>query len=105
MIKMNSFGETPYVLTGDFHVTIQKSAMIQRFIEAGLVVDLPEAWRPADKDQQVTFSKYANIQEGLAGLNTSRIDTILANRAAAPAVTSVGFLYELSAAYDYSLLI
>ena len=75
--------------------------IIQRFIEAGLVVDLPEAWRPADKDQQVTFSKFANMKEGIAGPSTPRIDTVLANRVAASAVLAVEFLFELGTDYDH----
>ena len=98
---MSSLGGTPYVLSGDLNVLIHKSDIIQRFIEAGLAVDLPEAWRPADEPQQVTFSKFANIREGDSGSNMSRIDTILANPAAAAAVLEIEFLFELGSDYDH----
>ena len=97
LVRMLSFGSTPYYLTGDMNVIISKSSSIQKFIQAGLVVDLPRAWTPTEEEAQLTFSP---LQYHTKGEGTSRIDTILSNHSGSISVIKVEYLYELGNGFD-----
>ena len=64
---------------------------MQRPIDAGIVVDAPEAWKPAGKASQMTFHKNS-IKEGTCGPGATHIDTFFTNHSAFAAVTKVEFL-------------
>ena len=96
---MLSFGNTPYYLTGDMNVIISKSGAIQKFIQAGFVVDLPRVWTPTEEEEaQLTFSP---LQYHTTGEGTSRIGTVLSNYTGSLSVIAVDYLYELGNGFDH----
>ena len=97
LVRMLSFN-TPYYLTGDMNVIISKSGAIQKFIQAGFVVDLPRVWTPTEEEAQLTFSP---LQYHTTGEGTSRIDTVLSNYTGSLSVIAVEYLYELGNGCDH----
>ena len=80
-IRLLEAGGTPYVLCGDFNINPQQSPAIAGLISKGLVVDVPAAF---GLEGQHTFSHHRDGPplEGVEGKGRTRIDTILANKAA-----------------------
>ena len=79
-------------------MVISKSSAIRKFIQAGLVVDLPRAWTPTEEEAQLTFSP---LQYHTKGEGTSWIDTVLSNHSGSISVISVDYLYELGKGFDH----
>ena len=98
LVRMLSFANIPYYLTEYVSVIISKPSAIQKFIQAGLVVDLPRAGTPTEEEAQLTFSP---LQCNAKGEGTSRIDTVLSNYTGSISVISVEYLYELGIGFDH----
>ena len=86
LIRMLEGGDTPYLICGDFNITPQQSPAIASLIAKGLLIDVPHAFGLGG---QHTFSHHGKSppQEGVEGKGRTRIDTILANKAAFPLIT------------------
>ena len=84
MIRLMEAGDTPYLLCGDFNITPQQSPTIASLIAKGILVDVPQAF---GLGSQHTFSHNEPPKEGVEGKGRTRIDTILANKAAFPLIT------------------
>ncbi len=95
--------DEPYLLVGDFNVEPESSPSVAAAIEAGLLVDVGHTWAEEvmDKDGQplkIPHPTYRNgvPEPGMGGPNTSRIDAVLANPAAAAAVKAFDLRWDLT---------
>ena len=91
MIRLIEAGDTPYLLCGDFNITPQQSPVIANLIAKGILVDVPDAYGLGG---QHTFSHNEPPKEGVEGKGRTRIDTILANKAAFPLVVDCKIRWE-----------
>ena len=78
-------GDTPYVICGDFNINPQQSPALAGLIAKGILVDVPHAYGLGG---QHTFCHHAKgpPKEGVEEKGRTRIDTILANKAAFPLI-------------------
>lgn len=94
LVKLLETGDTPYLLCGDFNITPQQSPAIARLLARGILVDVPHAF---GLGEQHTFCMHAIGQplEGVEGEGRTRIDTILANKAAFPLITECRVRWDI----------
>jgi exonuclease III len=86
LIRLLEAGDTPYLICGDFNISPQQSPAIAGLIAKGLLIDVPHAFGLGG---QHTFCHHAKgpPKEGIEEKGRTRIDTILANKAAFPLIT------------------
>ena len=79
-------GDTPYIICGDFNINPQQSPAIAGLMAKGMLIDVPQAFGLGG---QHTFCHHAKgpPKEGIEEKGRTRIDTILANKAAFPLIT------------------
>ena len=92
VIQMLEQGDTPYLLCGDFNIAPENSTVISSLIAKGVLIDVLDAF---GHGQQCTFSSEGQPQKDDDGPGKTRIDTILANRAAFPMIIDSGPKWEL----------
>lgn len=78
LTKMLEVGQVPYFLAADLNVQVEQSPTLQRLTNKGLVIDVPAAYGFAE---QHNFCQSGPLQ-GVEGPGRTRIDCVLANRAA-----------------------
>ena len=89
---MKSFGNVPYYITNDLSVTIAKSIVLQKFIQAGFGTDVPAVWVPVEQTLQQTYGSLGVTKDTEGPPGASRIDTVHSNLTGATAVTNVEYL-------------
>lgn len=92
LIRMLEQGDAPYLLCGDFNISPQQSPAIAGLIAKGVLVDVPSAY---GHGEQHTFSTDGTPLKGVEGKGRTRIDTILANKAAFPMVVECNLRWDL----------
>ena len=86
--RLIEFGDVPYILAGDININPACSEVIAAAVEAGIAVDVGHAARN-DSEPEPTYRRsgpYQGMKENET--NVSRIDVVLANPAAATAISS-----------------
>ena len=93
-MKLLEASDTPCLVCGDFNITPQQSLAIAGLIARGILVDVPHAFGPGE---QHTFCMHAigQPQEGVEGNGRTRIDTILADKAAFPLITECKIRWDI----------
>ena len=92
LLRCLECGDTPYVVCGDFNITPQESPTISALITKGHIIDVPTAH---GLGAQSTFSADGLPQQGVEGKGRTRIDSILANKAAFALITKCRYRWDL----------
>ena len=94
---MCAFGDVPYLLCGDFNVTLSKSEVLRAAVSEGDIIDLSVAYAANPDEPENTFNQAASLEPWMAGKCISRIGGVFANATAAAAVVGVRYRWDLTA--------
>ena len=96
--RASSFCDTPYILAGDFNINLDGSNAIKAATEEGWLADVFKEWTHGQPSP--TFCR-EGVYEGMNGTQKTRIDGILANRAAKAIISRAELRWSKSMGFDH----
>ena len=101
LVRATSFLDTPYILAGDFNINPGASEAIKAATQEGSMVDAFDEWEAGNPSP--TFC-HEGVFEGMDGPQKTRIDGILANRAAKVLIQKPEIRWTRSLGFDHACL-